>query len=208
MRYLASRPLRRRPALSGIGAVAAACTLAAAIAGCSAGSAGSGPGNGAVASLAGQSGPSGSTLRPPTTDQSDQDMVNFAHCMRAHGVAMSDPFHRPGHNGLSLDLPTQDAATRPAYATCSHFIQPIINYKQAAAAAQAAPNLAALTRYAQCMRGHDIGLLDPTPQGMVNLGTVPGITSDFGRYSPQFRAADVACRHFLPAGISDNGTGP
>jgi hypothetical protein len=161
-----------------------------------------------VASLAGQSARTGSTLKPPTTQQSDQGMVNFAHCMRSHGVPMSDPFHRPGHNGLSIDMPTQDAATRPAYIACVHFIQATINYKQAAAAAEAAPNLAALTRYAQCMRGHDIGLLDPTPQGMVNLGTVPGITSDFGRYSPQFRAADAACRHFLPAGISDNGTGP
>jgi hypothetical protein len=207
MRYLGSRQARRRLAL-GSSAAAVLCTIAAASAGCSAGSAGSGPGSGAVASLAGQSGRTDGALKPPTTQQSDQDFVNFAHCMRAHGVAMSDPFHRPGHNGLSIDMPTQDAATRPAYAKCIHFIQAIINLKQAAAAAQAASNLAALTRYAQCMRSHDISMLDPTPQGALSLGTVPGMTSDFGRYSPQFRAADAACRHFLPAGISDNGTGP
>ena len=121
---------------------------------------------------------------------------------------MSDPFHRPGHNGLSIDMPTQDAATRPAYTRCIHFIQTIIDVKLAGAAAQSAAHLAALTRYAQCMRSHDIGLLDPTAQGQVNLGSVAGISSDFGRYSPQFRAADTACRHFLPAGVSDNGTGP
>jgi hypothetical protein len=80
--------------------------------------------------------------------------------------------------------------------------------KQAGAAARAAPHLAALTRYAQCMRSHDINMLDPTPLGELNLGHVPGITSDFGRYSPQFRVADAACRHFLPAGIRDDGTGP
>ena len=68
--------------------------------------------------------------------------------------------------------------------------------------------LAALTRYAQCMRRHDIDMLDPTPSGQLNLGTVPGITSNFGRYSPQFRSADAACRHLLPAGVHDNGTGP
>jgi len=72
----------------------------------------------------------------------------------------------------------------------------------------AAPELPALTDYARCMRAHDIDMLDPTPQGELNLGRVPGITSDFGRYSPQFRAADSACRHFLPAGVHDNGTGP
>jgi hypothetical protein len=51
-------------------------------------------------------------------------------------------------------------------------------------------------------------MLDPGPQGQLNLGDVPGITSEFGRYSPQFRAADSACRHLLPAGVRDDGTGP
>ena len=135
-------------------------------------------------------------------------MISFTRCMRSHGVQMSDPYHRPGHTGLTLDLPTRDSATSAAYAACTHFIQAIINMKAAGAASQAAPHLAALTRYAQCMRSHDIDMLDPTPQGELNLGTVPGITSDFGRYSPQFRAADAACRHLLPAGIHDDGTGP
>jgi hypothetical protein len=58
------------------------------------------------------------------------------------------------------------------------------------------------------MRGHDIALQDPTPQGDLNLGRVPGITGNFGRYSPQFRAADAACRHFLPPDVHDDGTGP
>jgi hypothetical protein len=136
-------------------------------------------------------------------------MVHFAQCMRSHGVTMSDPYHRPGHSGLSIDMPPQDAATRPAYTACNHFMQPIIQAKQAGAVgAVTAPRLAALTRYAECMRARDIGMLDPTSAGQLNLGNVPGITSDFGRYSPQFRAADTACRHLLPAGVSDNGTGP
>ena len=146
--------------------------------------------------------------QPLTQQQSDQDMISFTRCMRSHGVQMSDPVHRPGHAGLSMDLPTRDSATSAAYAACTHFIQAIIQVKAAGAASQAAPHLAALTRYAQCMRSHDINMLDPTPQGELNLGTVPGVTSDFGRYSPQFRAADTACRHFLPAGIRDDGTGP
>jgi hypothetical protein len=58
------------------------------------------------------------------------------------------------------------------------------------------------------MRAHDIAMLDPTPEGELNLGRVPGINNDFGRYSPQFRAADSACRHFLPASVHDDGTGP
>jgi hypothetical protein len=143
-----------------------------------------------------------------TEAQSDRDMVDFAHCMRAHGVQMSDPFHRPGHAGLSIDIPAQTAASRPAFAACTHFIEPIIQMKNAGARSVMAPLLPALTRYARCMRSRDIAMLDPTPEGQLNLGRVPGISSNFGRYSPQFRAADVACRHFLPASVHDDGTGP
>jgi hypothetical protein len=175
--------------------------------GCSS-AASSGPGSAAVASLSGHAAAARSSGQPLTQQQSDQDFISFTRCMRSHGVQMSDPVHRPGHAGLSIDLPTRDSATSTAYGACTHFIQAILQIKSAGAAAQAAPQLAALTRYARCMRGHDIGMLDPTPQGELNLGPVPGVTSDFGRYSPQFRAADAACRHFLPAGIQDNGTGP
>jgi hypothetical protein len=143
-----------------------------------------------------------------TTAQSDLDMISFARCMRAHGVAVRDPFHRAGHSGLSIEIPSQTASNRPAFSACNHFLAPIVSMKNAHAAAVAAPELHALTEYARCMRAHDIGMLDPTTDGQLNLGMVPGITSNFGRYSPQFRAADGACRHFLPAGVNDNGTGP
>ena len=191
-----------------VGRAALLAGLAAMVAACSSGG-NSGPGSAPVASLAAGGQTGRASAGPPTMAQSDLDMVHFARCMRSHGVAMSDPFHRPGHTGLSINMPSQDAATRPAYAACNHFMQPIIQAKQAGAAAQLSPTrLAALTRYAECMRSHDIGMLDPTTSGELSLGNVPGITSDFGRYSPQFRAADTACRHLLPAGVQDDGTGP
>ena len=193
---------RLRP---GAGRVAALAVLAVLAAGCS--SAPRGPGSAPLVSLSG-TGRTTSAAQPLTQQQGDQNIVSFAGCMRSHGVQVSDPVHRPGHAGLSIDLPSRGPATNAAYAACIHFIQANIEAKQSAAAAQAAPHLAALTRYAQCMRSHDINMLDPTPLGELNLGHVPGITSDFGRYSPQFRAADAACRHFLPTGIRDDGTGP
>lgn len=157
----------------------------------------------------GQASPGGQAGQQLTQSQSDQDMVSFARCMRDHGVAMSDPVHRPGHAGLSIDMPTPDGATRAGYAACNHFIAQIVQMKNAGAASEAAPHLAALTRYAECMRAHDITMLDPNPEGELNLGRVPGMASnDFGRYSPQFRAADAACRHLLPPGITDDGSGP
>jgi hypothetical protein len=196
---------RLRPGTGRVVAAAVLAGVAVLAAGCS--SAARGPGSAPVASLSG-TGQATSASQPLTQQQGDQNIVSFARCMRGHGVQVSDPVHRPGHAGLSIDLPSRGPATNAAYAACIHFIQANIEAKQAAAAAQAAPHLAALTRYAQCMRSHDINMLDPTPLGELNLGHVPGITSDFGRYSPQFRAADAACRHFLPAGIRDDGTGP
>jgi hypothetical protein len=181
-----------------------AALVVVAMAGCS--SAASGPGSAPVASLSGHA--TASAAQALTTQQGDQNILSFTRCMRSHGVQVSDPVHRPGHAGLSIDMPSRAPANNAAYAACIHFIQANITAKQAGAAARAAPHLAALTRYAQCMRRHDINMLDPTPQGDLNLGHVPGITSDFGRYSPQFRAADAACRHFLPAGVRDDGTGP
>ena len=192
---------RLRPGAGRVVAVAVLAGAAVLATGCS-----SGPGGTPVASLSGHA--TASAAQALTTEQSDQNMISFTRCMRGHGVQMPDPFHRPGHAGLSIDMPSRGPATNGAYAVCNHYIQANITAKQAGAAAQAAPHLPALTRYAQCMRNHDINMLDPTQLGELNLGHVPGITSDFGRYSPQFRAADAACRHFLPAGVRDDGTGP
>jgi hypothetical protein len=206
-RHLARRSARR-PGRCGLAAVlVAAATLAAA---CSSGIAGGsgGPRAQPVASLSGRPGHAANSGGPITTAQGDRDMVSFARCMRAHGVQMSDPYHRPGHAGLSLNMPSPGPASSGGYAACGHFLRPLIQAKHAGMAAAAAPRLPALTRYAGCMRGHDIPMLDPTPYGELNLGHVPGITSDFGRYSAQFRSADRACRHLLPAGVRDDGTGP
>jgi hypothetical protein len=130
--------------------------------------------------------------------------------MRAHGVQLRDPFHRPGHNGLSIELPTMTPPVRAANQVCQHILQPLIDAKQAGQRQQAAATLPALISYARCMRTHAIPMPDPGPDGQLNLGQVPGISSDIGRYDPRFRAADTACRHLLPADVAarDDGTGP
>jgi hypothetical protein len=181
----------------------ASATLCVAIAaaGCSSTSAGR-----SVASLTGH----GTATRAggPLAAQSDQAMVDWTRCLRGHGVSEPDPFHRPGHVGLSVEMPTPGPATNAALGACNHFIAPIAHAKQADARAELAAWLPALTRYAECMRGHDIAMLDPNAAGSLNLGNVPGVATDFGRYSPQFRAADGLCRHLLPAAVHDDGTGP
>jgi hypothetical protein len=170
-----------------------------------------------AACSAGPSSPSVASLSGTTTTgsgaqalgaQTDQALVSFARCLRAHGVNEPDPSHRAGHRGLTLEVPAPSQGNRVALAACNHFIAKLVAAKEAGARAELAQWLPALTRYAQCMRAHDIAMLDPGPQGQLNLGSVAGITNDFGRYGPQFRSADQACRHLLPRGVRDNGTGP
>ena len=186
-------------------AVAIAIVSGAMLAACS-----SSPPGRQVASLPGHnaSANSASSTQMPSVGQSEQDFVHFARCLRAHGVNEPDPHHRPGHVGLSLEMPADTPANQPALAACNHFIAKVVAAKDAGASRELASWLPSLVRYASCMRNHDIPMLDPGPQGQLNLGNVPGITSDFGRYSSQFRAADAACRHLLPHGVRDDGTGP
>jgi hypothetical protein len=181
-------------------AAVAALAVILAVAGCSGRSAK------AVAHLNGNA--SASAAGGLTPAQGDAAMVAFTRCMRAHGVSMSDPFHRPGHQGLTLDLPSRTQANNVGYAACESIIAPLVQAKEAGAVAQVSGELPALIRYAQCMRAHDINMLDPRPDGTLSLGTVAGISSDYGRGSPQFSAADTACRHLLPADVHDDGTGP
>jgi hypothetical protein len=179
------------------GTVAAACS--------------SGGGGRSVASLPGnghssQSAATADTM--PSETQFDRDAVNYARCLRAHGVNEPDPAPRPGHSGLSFEVPPSTPGNRAAITACNHFVAKIFAAKEAGANQELTRWLPALVLYAQCMRAHDIPMLDPGPQGELNLGNVPGMTSQFGRYSPQFRAADAACRHLLPAGVHDDGSGP
>ena len=190
---------RARPRGAVIGVTATLFAAALLAAACS--SASSGP---RVASLGGHHRDAAAPSRL-TMAQSDRDMLNYARCMRAHGANIPDPVHRAGHPGLSVVTSSTPPPSRAATAACTHFLQPIIQEKTAA---MTPARIAGLASYARCMRAHDIAMLDPTSSGQLNLGNVPGISSNFGRNSPQFRGADIACRHLLPAGIHDDGTGP
>src|SRR6516165_9021985 len=94
-RRWAMRPERRRsrylvgPVLAVLVSLSAACS--------------SGTGQPSVAHLSG----SGGTVTSTTLSLShaDEDLVNFARCLRAHGVDEPDPQHVPGHSGLSVEIP-------------------------------------------------------------------------------------------------------
>ena len=170
----------------------------------------SGPAARTVASIPGTgTSPHAAASKTPAGSY-DQDIVHYTRCLRAHGINEPDPVSEThnGRTGLSFVTPQTNATNRAALAACNHFIAALAAAKAAGARSELVRWLPALIRYAACMRSHDIPMLDPGPAGQLNLGNVPGITSDFGRYSSQFRSADTACRHFLPAAVHDDGTGP
>ena len=143
--------------------------------------------------------------RQLTTAQSDQDMISFTRCMREHGVQMPDPVHRAGHAGLSIDMPSRSPANNAAYAACMHFIQADHHGE---GGGRGGPGGAAAGRADPVRAVHARATTSTCwtrRRRRAQPGHVPGITSDFGRYSPQFRAADAACRHFLPAGVTTTG---
>ena len=108
-----------------------------------------------VASLSGHGATSAST--PTLTEsQSDQSVVNFARCLRAHGLNEPDPTQRPGHSGLTVVIPPASPANRPALAACNHFIAKLMAGKEAGASQELSHWLPSLVRYAPCMRIHDI----------------------------------------------------
>ncbi len=158
----------------------------------------------------------GRSVAPTASADYDALFVQFARCMRAHGITdFPDPAHRPGHSGLSLSFPADVNPTsgpgQAANAACQPIIQPVIDMKMRHVADDLTPQrLQGLTAYSRCMRAHQIPLLDPDSRdGHISFGQDAGLTDPpRGRRDPLFTAADNACRSVLPAGVQDDGTGP
>ena len=155
----------------------------------------------------------GATSTTSASTNLDQAFIDFAHCMRDHGIDFPDPVQRPGHAGLSLEF--DGSSNAPGFAAandaCQHFLQPVIDMKRNAVAASMTPEkLQALIAYSRCMRDHQIPLSDPDPtDGHISFGSVPGINEPaLGRRDPLFAQADSACRSLLPPNTPDDGTGP
>jgi hypothetical protein len=174
-----ARPPRRRwgPWLA---VLVGALTLALGVAACSGGDKTSG-----VASL-------GDRVTATTSAGGSQDerraALNFARCMRQHGINMPDPNPEIQWGQLN-QAPGWDAA----WQACRQLLP-------ASAVQQGVPpsaeELAQLRAFAVCMRAHDIDMSDPQPNGDMTTGAA---TRDQEQNDPGFKAAWAACRDKLPA---------
>jgi hypothetical protein len=161
--------------------LAAAAAAAALLAGCGGGS-----------SSSGSSGPSGSAGHA-TQAQSLQAVVNFADCMRSHGVPFPDPTTSP--RGFKDALaPNSALAQSPTFQstfkTCRHFLPNDGSPRQSAPHSQA--QIAAFLAFTRCLRSHGFpSFPDPTSSGDLTHEMVASAGIDL--HQPAVIQAGDAC---------------
>jgi hypothetical protein len=147
------------------------------VAGCSRGS--SGPGVAGVASPVGGTSSPGALASP--------DLLAFARCMRAHGIADYPDSGALLGASAGTDLDPHNPAYQAAHDACRS-LRPVASLNPA----QQAQAYAADLKFAQCMRQHGIANFpDPQPNSpMIDR-------RQFDLNSPQFQAAQQACKQYL-----------
>jgi len=166
---------------------------------CSGGS--SSPGVANVDSTPNPSNGASSTPGTSSNGPSEDDMLAYSQCMRDNGVPN---FPDPNPDGsLSLDagalgIEPNSPQFRAADEACKEY-----SPSQAQPPALDPERRDAVVKYAQCMRDEGItNFPDPKPNGTLEIdANALGLGPD----SPQFEAADQACKHHLPGG-GDGGS--
>jgi hypothetical protein len=188
------RPSRRwwRPRLAGL--VGAVLAVALTVAACSGGGKASG-----VASL-GSAGQATSTTNAGGSNAGGQagydlrQALVFTRCMRQHGYDLPDP--QLEGNNVGLQLPNYQGQRAPkfqaAWQACRRYA-PNGGQPQRPSAQERQQALA----FARCMRQHGINLPDPQFSGD-NIGQQLPSRAEQG--SAKFKAAEQACKQYLPNG--------
>jgi hypothetical protein len=126
-----------------------------------------------------------------------QQLVAYSACMRRNGVPNFPDPNSQGNLVISPDLRID--ANSPQYKraeSACRKLSPIAGSGEGMTPAEHAQALAAVTRYAQCMRKDGIPMANPFsgPKGGVGFTVPAGIDPT----SQQYKQADAACKHFLP----------
>jgi len=185
----------RRAGRSMVRAVAllAAALLALTVAGC----AGNGGKSGGVASLSGRG-----AEQPASQDQNSQrkdaqqGALDFARCMREHGVDMPDP--KVEGNGL-MKMEIGNAGRKPDLKKMQAAEQACRKHLQNGGEGRRQPDpkfLDQALKFARCMRQHGVDMPDPSAEGglVFQAGKAGG-----GPDSPRFKQAQRACQSLMPA---------
>jgi hypothetical protein len=157
----------------------------------------------ALASLAlAACGGSGSKASASSSQNNEQQLVNFARCMREHGVNISTP---NGPGGPLKVNGTNPQVMEAAQRACARY-RPS-GGKETLTPAERAAREDAIRNFARCMREHGIELQTETRNG----GNAVGIHINRSGVNPEsatFQAAQKACEGYLPKFPGRNGPRP
>jgi hypothetical protein len=133
-------------------------------------------------------------------NSSSADPAAFSACMRTHGVPK---FPDPDSDGRIRFRGPVDPES-PQFRAARRACQELEPEESAPSPAEQAQDREQLLKFSACMRAQGLTKFpDPDASGGISIGKNRGLAPD----SPQFKAAERACRNFLPgAGGSANGT--
>jgi hypothetical protein len=148
-------------------------------------------------------------------------MVAYSQCMRSHGVPeFPEPtegkliVHRSDHNGHVTGFNRESAQFQAAQKACGKLAP---NGGKAPSAAEQAKMQEGALNFSKCMRSHGVpNFPDPEFHSGGGVGIrIGGKGSGIDPNSPQFQAAQKACRSLMPGpkggpgggGPSTNGSG-
>jgi hypothetical protein len=176
-----------------------------------AGCGGSSPPAAQVASVAATDNGTTTTTAAGATSEADaqQAMLDFAACMREHGVDMPDPTFNDGGGGQFIagtaGGPEDKTKVDAAQAACQSFLDKVKSNAAPMDPAKMEEEKQKLLAFAQCMRDHGIDFPDPQISSdggglQVQMGG-PGMDAS----APGFKDANDACA--AQVGMSQPGAG-
>jgi hypothetical protein len=151
-------------------------------------------------------GSGGGDSGPMSAAEEEEAQLEFAACMREHGVEMEDP--KPGQNAVIIGgtkgpgkqttgINPGDPATKKALAACNDKLGDLGQEPSPEEQEEFKEDALAFTR---CMREHGIDMADPEfdSEGHVGMRIVGHAGKDPSPESPAFRQAQEACQSKLP----------
>jgi hypothetical protein len=148
-------------------------------------------------------------------DKAFEGALNYAKCMRDHGIDVPDP-QRVGSGGIKMTMKggpgADNAKMQAAQKDCQKYMK--AGGGRAVSAAEKAKVQNAMLAYAKCMRQHGVNMPDPkfsNGGGGVTFelggrGKKGGSTGGPNPESPAFKKADEAC-HGKLADLPKGGPG-
>jgi hypothetical protein len=189
--------LQRRSAF--VFVLAAFASLALMAVGCGSGSGGRG-----VAQV-----PTTSTSSQDNGSQKDSgstkgDPAAYSACMRSHGVPKFPDPDSEGHFFLKAGPGTGIEPESAQFKAADRACRKLAPKETAPSPAQQAKEREKFLKFSACMRSHGLPKFpDPDPSGGISIGRNSGVDPN----SPQFKAAEKACRSLLP-GEARSANGP